>query len=203
MSRSFKAFATRSLIGAVVAVGAWYLASFVFFGQASFPFLVLMLVVPMIGTLIASATVNEDLAGPHVLAMLSVAALGVVLMLSSPFVATMSANKASDKLALAAEMMGRTPTVLAALGPALTDRKEAAKHAELIEQIARGSVYREDVSAYIAAARQLDVDPRFVAENGVIRRQDRDELYRKALDLAREGNSDALAFVASSAASRL
>ena len=164
------------------------------FASAWFPFVVIpVAVAPMVATTFVPRLTGDR----NIMAMVCVALACAGVILLSPGVHTsILAQDARLKVQNATFEMGRPPAIAASLQRMTQSYATTVAHQQQLEEIVLSQTGRSNVTQHIVFARQLGVDVEFVAKNGMVRPADTDALYTRALDLASDGDANAVAWLA-------
>lgn len=117
------------------------------------------------------------------------------MALSPPTQGSLLAVYTKDQVKRAAVLLDRPPPVAAELTERTKNAKAVRENRDFLLQVAKSTTSPEAITNYLSVAQQMGVDTSFVAANAMLRPQDTEVLFRRAMELAADGNRDAVAFM--------
>lgn len=188
---SIKLFVVLVCIITVVLSGAFFLGTQFFFGQG---ITIMFIMVPMLvlalgGLLFAKANMSRpELENTFLASAFVVLVVSGCLGSTARYKDSQAAYAANNVLNKAEASLGQAPQIAAQLRPLLTRPQAVAANRELVRQIRNAEFSTSEVSQYLASAQTLGVDDSFVAQNALVRPQDKQVLFTTAIEKARAGN---------------
>ena len=124
---------------------------------------------------------NEPVNVASVLAIFLPFTVGCGLLLTDAVAASNNTWTAKRRIETVSQHMGRAPVIADEVQRATKSVATATENLDFLKTIRKSQTNQDVVVAYLTAARSLGVDDTFVSNNGMVRDQDRDLLYRAAL----------------------
>lgn len=176
----------------------WYLCTHVWYGAAPAYLLLPMLIVLSAALIPVMMSAWWELNAKPAFAALALAC--AIVAFSTSIHVNFQVSDANETLAHAAANLGHPAQIAPRFNSMTKDVATAQANLATVKEIALATTRPDEVTNFLAAAGQFGLDARFVAQNGMIRKRDRQALYRRAIELSAGGNAQAASFVANGAA---